>query len=78
MEKNVSLAAMLIFGLRLVIKGSSLGEACALAALCALYGFILYLESKKEVPINDSIKEELRHLRSAIDSIKLAKSVGRF
>jgi hypothetical protein len=78
MEKNISLAATLIFGLRLVIKGAGIGDACALGALCALYGFILFLDSKKEVPINDQVKSELEQLRSAVNNLKLAKTVGRF
>jgi hypothetical protein len=78
MEKKIALSAMLVFGLRLVIKGAGIGDACALAALCGLYGFILYLDSKREVPINDQVKSELEQLRSAVQNLKLAKSVGRF
>lgn len=73
MEKNISLSAVLIFGLRLVLKGASVGDAAALGALCGLYGFILYLASKKESPVNDQVRSELEQMRNTITGLKLAK-----
>ncbi len=81
MEKFISLGAVLVFGLRLVIKGASIGDAGALAALCALYGFSLYLETKKQQPINDSFKAEVRleleQIKTSMNGLKISKAFGR-
>ncbi len=81
MEKFISLGAVLVFGTRLVVKGASIGDAGALVALCALYAFFLYLETKKQLPINDSFKAEVRleleQLKTSMNGIKLTKTLGR-
>ncbi len=75
--KNPSFIAMAIFGARLVVLGASIGDAIALSALAALYGYTLYLNSVKEIPINDTLKEELHHMRDAVNALKVARSFGR-
>lgn len=58
-------------------KITSLGEAATIAALCALYGYQLYLDSKKEKPINDTVKKEIEDLRSAVNALKVGRAFGR-
>jgi hypothetical protein len=58
-------------------RASSLGQAVAIAALCATYAYNLYLDSKKEAPINEEVKKELQELRGAITSLKINKVFGR-
>lgn len=81
MEKFISLGILLVFSLRLVIKGSSVGDAGALATLCALYGFFLYLETKKQQPLNDSFKAEIRleleQIKTSMNGFKITKALGR-
>jgi hypothetical protein len=74
---NYPLSAMLVLGARLVVKGASIGDAVALAALCGLYAYTLYLASKIETPINDSVKNDLEQLRNAVQSLKIAKTFGK-
>ncbi len=84
MEKNISLACILVFGCRLVYLGASVGDAAALAALCSLYGYILHLESKREKPINEQVRSEIAQLRLQVEQVKdttnglkLAKTFNR-
>lgn len=75
MKLKPCMCLLLVVVARAVVFSASVGDALAIAALSALYGFDLYLESKKEVPINDSIKEEISALKSAISALKLQKSL---
>jgi hypothetical protein len=57
-------------------KETSIGEAIVVAALCALYGYNLYLDSKKEKPINEDTKREIADLRDTVFTLK--ETVGHF
>lgn len=59
---------------RHLVYASSIGDACVIAALAGLYGFICFTDSKKEIPINDSVKSELAHLQSSVNALKVAKA----
>lgn len=58
-------------------KSINVGEALAIAALCGLYAYSLYLESKQEKPINESVKQELEELRSEVRALKVGRAFGR-
>lgn len=58
-------------------KSINVGEALAIAALCALYAYSLYLESKQEAPINDEVKKELHEMRSMLTALKVGRAFGR-
>jgi hypothetical protein len=55
----------------------TVGEALAIGALAALYAYTLYLDSKKEKPINDQVKQEVEDLRSAVNALKVGRAFGR-
>jgi hypothetical protein len=74
---NYSVALLCVLSGRAVILGCSVGDALAIAALCALCGFRYYTESKKEAPINDTVKNELEQIRSTLNGLKMARSIQR-
>jgi len=71
---NPALCCLLGITIRILVKGASVGDSIALLAVCALYGYQAYVESCKEVPINDTIKQQVTELRDAINSLKVAKT----
>jgi hypothetical protein len=71
---NPALCCLLGITARILIKGASVGDSIALFAVCALYGYQTYVESRKEIPINDTIKQQVSELRDAINSLKVAKT----
>lgn len=77
MKLSHSLLLLCLSLARHMLYSSSLGDAIVVAALASSYCYSLYLESKKEEPINDAIKSELENLRTAVSSLKIAKSLSR-
>lgn len=75
--KNPSFICMSVFGVRLVALGATIGDSIAMCALCALYGYTQYLEHKQIKPINESVLQELAHVRDTVNALKVAKSFGR-
>lgn len=71
---NFPLIVLLIFSLRLIIFGSGIGEALALAALAGLYGWTAYLEHSKPETVNATFRKELDDIRSNVNSLKIAKT----
>lgn len=74
---NYSLIALLVLSTRLVLHGAGVGDSIALAALAALYGFTLYLEKTKIVPVNEQVREELEQIRSTVNALKVARSFSK-
>ena len=73
---NYSLTAMLVFGTRLVIFGASVGDSIALASLCALYAYSLYIEAHKPIPLNNQIRLEIDQIRTTVEALKIARVYG--
>jgi hypothetical protein len=73
---NFPLLFLGILILRDVIKGASVGDAIALAAVAGLYGYQLYCENKKVV-IDESIRRDIEQLKHSVDGLKVAKSMSR-
>lgn len=71
---NYSVALLCLLVGKVLITGASIGDAIAIAALAGLYGFTYYVESKREIPINDQIKSELEQMRSSINGLKISKT----
>lgn len=67
---------------RLLVTGASVGDSITLAALSALYAYFLFLESKKEIPLNkehiDRIVELEERSKVHQDAINAFKIVGAF
>ena len=75
--KNPALILLGSLVLHSHFKVITLGEAVAIAALSALYAYTLYLDSKREKPINDAVKQEVADLRSAVNALKVGRAFGR-
>jgi hypothetical protein len=73
---NFPLLFLGILLLRDSIKGANVGDAIALAAVAGLYGYKLFLESKQKVE-DASLRSEVAQIRQAVDSLKIAKAMGR-
>lgn len=69
------LLAFLGFSIRLIATGANVGDAIALFGFAALYGFNLYIESKREQPVNDQVKAELETLRNQVSSIQSSNAL---
>jgi hypothetical protein len=77
--KHISPTLCLVAGIviRSVVFGASIGDAIALCAVCGLHGYLQYLNSVKTIPINDSVRAELAEIKSTVNALKIAKSMGR-
>lgn len=75
--KNPALILLSSLILHSHFKVITVGEALAIAALSALYAYSLYLESKQEKPINDTLKQELHELRTTVTALKVGRAFGR-
>jgi hypothetical protein len=78
---NIAVGVLLV---RILYLGASVGDSFALIGLCGLYGYFLFLESKKEVPANKELKEkvnalqeELKQLQDKVGSLKMSNIIGR-
>jgi hypothetical protein len=69
---NLPAVALCSVIIKSLITGISIAEALAIVGLAALYGLYYYYESKKEPPLNDSIKAELKNLQDEMNVVKAA------
>ncbi len=76
---NIQTLLLLAFTIRLLITGSSVGDAIAIVGLSALYGYSLLLESKKEPIANKELwdrvvamEEVSKSTKETVHSLKLA------
>ena len=76
MKNNIAImVAFAAVSARIVIAGASIGDAIALAALAALYGFFIHQENNKHAPESAQVKKDLEDLKSAINAIKVGNSL---
>ena len=64
---QVLLSSLLI---KCLITGSSIGDALGLIGLASLVGFNLYLDVKREIPVNKEIKDRLLELEESVRETK--------
>jgi hypothetical protein len=74
---NYPLLFLAILLVRSAIVGAGIGDAIALTAAAALYAYSLYLETKREQPVNDQIRKDVETLKHSVDSLKMAKNFSR-
>lgn len=70
--------------IRVLISGDPIGETIGIISLSSLYGVFLYLNNNKEIPINDSFKNEINQLKQdirltkdTVSSLKLASNLKK-
>lgn len=68
--KYASVAFLPIFLAKLILKDNNISDAMIVLALSAIYAFSYYLESKKEIPINQKVKDELSSLKEEVKEMK--------
>jgi hypothetical protein len=76
MFKNVALYPLSFFTIRLLILGSSLGDAIAVAAFCCLYGYSLWLEHKASEKVTKQVRDEVAALHSKLSAIEFKVNIG--
>jgi hypothetical protein len=74
---NYCLIALLGCVVRAVGFGCGIGDALAIAALCGLYGFTLYIKSKESKPLEEKVWQEISDLKSSVSALKLGRSFGK-
>lgn len=62
---------------RATIFGASVGDAIAIGALSAFYGFFLYLNSIKIEPLNEKVQNDVAEMKTQISGLKLALAQRR-
>lgn len=76
-EINYSVVLLCLLVGKVLITGASIGDAVAISALSALYGFIYYTEANKAVVVNEDIKQDIEQLKSNVNALKIAKTMQR-
>lgn len=62
---------------RVAVFGASIGDALAIAALCGLHGFAMFLKSKQQPDINSELKKEIADMRSSVNALKIGRTFGK-
>lgn len=63
------------FALRIVVMGSSIGDALALMSMVAIFGYFRFLERNK-VDQYAELKQEIEALRNSMTSVKLQQGLS--
>ena len=72
MSKNLTFSIILLslFLTKLLITQVSIGDSIAFLGLAGLFGFIQFMESKKEIPVNDKVKSDLDSMKKDLVEVK--------
>jgi hypothetical protein len=76
-KEHAPLIAFIGFSLRLIGFGAGIGEAIALFALAGLLGGKMYMDSRKETPINDQVKADLAEMKHQISAMNSANQLSK-
>lgn len=83
MQKLLNLPTLVLFSflIRILITGASIGDAISLLGLAALYSYHLYIDSKKQHPVNkvildriSDLEDQVRVAKESVNAVKLAAS----
>lgn len=81
---NVPTIALFCYLGRLLYTGASIGDSVVIIGLSSLYAGWVYLESKKEFPVNKAIldrivelEEALKVTKTQVDGLKLGSHLRR-
>lgn len=61
---NVAMLVFLAFAMRLIVLGASWGDAIAMIAISALFGYDKFLKTKGELRIAQGIKDDLNRIKN--------------
>lgn len=86
MKNILSIPSLVLisFTIRMLITGADIGDALVIIGFSGLYAYYLFLESKKDVPVNKDIldrivatEEQLQVVKSKTDSIMISTTLRR-
>ncbi len=63
---NLAPIALSTYLIRLLITGATIGDSLTIIGLSSLYAFFLFLESKKQVPVNDDVWNRIIELEDRV------------
>lgn len=72
---NVPMALLCVLAARLLFTDSAFAMSILGLGVIALYGYNQYLESKKEIPVNDEVKREIESIKNQISNISVKTNV---
>jgi len=67
---NIPCLGFIAVTIHIVMNGAGIGDAIALSAICALYGYRSYLD-KKEGELIRVISQELNAVKTEVSSLKI-------
>ncbi len=73
LKQSIPELIFLIYSIRLIAVGATIGDAIALISLVGIYGFVKFMDRHRVEQYNE-LKEEIENLKNNIQSVKL--SVG--
>jgi hypothetical protein len=84
MVKYLPAGLLTSYLIRLLVTGASIGDAIVIISLSTLYAGWVWLESKKQVPVNKEIQdriveleEQVKVAKDKINSVAIAASFRR-
>ena len=77
LSTNFALVAFSAYVGKMVIVGTGFAEALALIPLSCLYGYSLYLNSKKVEPLSLQVSKELENIKSHVSALKVEKAINK-
>lgn len=75
LSMNFAMLVFFMIGTRIAVSGASVGDALALASVCGLQGFQLWLATKKQVPVNDIVAKELNDMKTHLAGLVIKNSI---
>lgn len=67
---------LLAVTVKVVINSLSIGDSLAVLGIIAAHVGLIFLEGKKEKPVNEQVREEMADMRSKLDNLTI-KTVFR-
>lgn len=62
---------------RAAVLGAGVGDALAIAALCGLKGWWLYLEQTKKPNITGEMQKQVDEMRTTVQALKMSQARNR-
>lgn len=62
---------LLAVAVKAVIHSLSIGDSLAILGFIAAHIYLLFLETKKVLPVNEQVKKDMDDMKSKIDKISL-------
>ncbi len=74
---NVPMALLCLLSLRLVFTENTYAVALGVLGLAGLYAYTLFLNTKKVVPLDKQVTDELESMRNQISNLTVKANLNR-